>query len=445
MSAIITDSIKRTLLDGILTSVGTTADTYYIGIGRSEQWNDSDVAPNPLNSLSDEKSFRTSLQSIKSAEDVSYVVPRNNWTSGTLYSSFDDAGVSHPIQPYFIITDEQQVYVCVERARNNDGSTKTSTVKPTGQSTSPFATADGYTWLFLYAIPVSRSLKFMSSGFMPVQVVDSDQAAADITDNAQFAVQNAATPGEVLSVIVQNGGSGYTSAPTVVIEGSGNGATALATVNAGQITKVTMVTRGSGYTLGTVSFTGGGGANSIARIVIGQPNGIGSNPVSDLKAKAIVFNTKPDGTETDKFVVGNDFRQIGLLKNPTVPVNVGAGSFKAATGLVLKKLILDNPAQAATFNIDQEVLGATSGSKALVDYIDSDQLWYHQNVNTGFGSFITDVGGNITAPGSTGTLSSIIDSSDIDNLSGDLLYLENRAAVIRSANQTEDIKVIIQL
>jgi hypothetical protein len=276
-------------------------------------------------------------------------------------------------------------------------------------------------------------------------VVDSDQAAADITDNAQFAVQNAATPGEVLSVIVENGGSGYTSAPTVVIEGSGNGATALATINAGQITKVTMVNRGSGYTLGTVSFTGGGGANAIARIVIGQPNGIGSNPVSDLKAKAIVFNTKPDGSETDKFVVDNDFRQIGLIKNPLVPTAKGAGLYKAATGLVLKKLILGNPADAATFNTDQEILGATSGSKALVDFIDSDQLWYHQNVNTGFGSFTADIGGTITAPGATGTLSSIIDSSDIDNLSGDLLYLENRAAVIRSANQTEDIKVIIQL
>ena len=130
MSAIITDLIKRTLLDGIIASAATTADTYYIGIGRSEQWNDSDVSPVPLNSLANEKSFRTSLQSIKSAEDVSYVVPRNNWTSGTLYSPYDDAGVSHPVQPYFVLTDENGVYVCIERALNNDGSSKTSTVKP---------------------------------------------------------------------------------------------------------------------------------------------------------------------------------------------------------------------------------------------------------------------------------------------------------------------------
>lgn len=443
MSAIITDSIKRTLLDGIIASVGTTADTYYIGIGRSEQWNDSDVSPAPLNSLGDEKSFRTSLQSIKSAEDVSYVVPRNNWTSGTLYSAYDDAGVSHPVQPYFVLTDENGVYVCIERALNNDGSTKTSTVRPTGTATTVFTTADGYTWLFLYAIPVSKSLKFTSSGFMPVQIVTAAQAAADVSDAAQFAVQQAATPGEILNIAITAGGTGYTSPPTVTVSGNGIDATATATINAGAVTKISMADRGSGYTLGTVAITGGGGSAAAARIVVGPTAGIGSNAITDLKAKAIVFNTKPDGGEVGKFITGNDFRQIGLIKNPTV--SGGSGLYKAATGLALNKLVLANSAEAATFTVDQLITGGTSGSKAVLDFIDSDQLWYHQNLTTGFGSFTTDVGVTITAPGAAGTLSSIIDSSDIDNLSGDLLYLENRAAVIRSANQTEDIKVIIQL
>ena len=33
----------------------------------------------------------------------------------------------------------------------------------------------------------------------------------------------------------------------------------------------------------------------------------------------------------------------------------------------------------------------------------------------------------------------------VDKYSGDLLYIENRAAVTRAADQTEDIKVIIEI
>jgi len=34
---------------------------------------------------------------------------------------------------------------------------------------------------------------------------------------------------------------------------------------------------------------------------------------------------------------------------------------------------------------------------------------------------------------------------DLLNLSGDVLYIENRAPVIRDASQTEDIKVVVTL
>ena len=33
----------------------------------------------------------------------------------------------------------------------------------------------------------------------------------------------------------------------------------------------------------------------------------------------------------------------------------------------------------------------------------------------------------------------------VDKYSGDLMYIENRAAVTRAADQTEDIKVIIEI
>ena len=51
--------------------------------------------------------------------------------------------------------------------------------------------------------------------------------------------------GDTLTIV--NGGSGYTSAPTVVIRGTGTGAAATATISGGQLAAVTLTNGGTGY------------------------------------------------------------------------------------------------------------------------------------------------------------------------------------------------------
>lgn len=76
----------------------------------------------------------------------------------------------------------------------------------------------------------------------------------------------------VKTIVVTNGGSGYTTAPTVAITGGGgSGATATATVSGGKVTGViitspgTITAAGPYYTSNpTVSFSGGGGTGAIA-------------------------------------------------------------------------------------------------------------------------------------------------------------------------------------
>ncbi len=67
---------------------------------------------------------------------------------------------------------------------------------------------------------------------------------------------------------VGNGGSGYTSAPTVVFNNTGTngtGAAATATVSGGKVTAVTLTNAGSGYTSPpTISFSGGKGSGATA-------------------------------------------------------------------------------------------------------------------------------------------------------------------------------------
>lgn len=443
MPAIITDNFKRDIIERLIKSIDSAGDSYYIGIGRSEQWNDSDITTTPTNTRYDERGFRHSLQSIKSAEDYSYVIPRNNWTAGTIYAAYDDAVSGNSGTPFYVYTDENNVYICIERARNADGSTKTSTIKPTGTGTGLIVPGDGYTWKYLYTIPTGTAVKFLSSNFMPVKITDSDQAIASPTiDGLQWAVQQAAIDGEILNIVITNGGSGYTTAPTVVIEGNGTGATATAVVASGQVKRITMVTHGSGYDYAKVYLTGGTGSGATARAVISPSGGIGADPRFDLKSKAIMFNTKPDGIESGNFIVGNDFRQVGLILNPT---NYSGTPVIGLTAMALKTMRLTTTGDAATFTLNTTIEGTVSGTQAILDYVDSDTLYWHQNLDTGFGSFDSDIGSTIFAPGATGTVLSLIDSADVDNMSGKLLYLENRAAVTRDAAQTEDIKITIQL
>ena len=70
----------------------------------------------------------------------------------------------------------------------------------------------------------------------------------------------------VATISVTAGGSGYTSAPTVVITGGGgSGAAATATVADGEVTSITVTAAGAGYTSAPViSFTGGAGTGATA-------------------------------------------------------------------------------------------------------------------------------------------------------------------------------------
>ena len=72
------------------------------------------------------------------------------------------------------------------------------------------------------------------------------------------------TAGPIKHISIDNGGTGYSSAPTISISGGGgSNATATATVSGGAITAISITNAGSGYTSNpTVSISGGGGSNA---------------------------------------------------------------------------------------------------------------------------------------------------------------------------------------
>jgi hypothetical protein len=84
------------------------------------------------------------------------------------------------------------------------------------------------------------------------------------------------------SVVVTNGGSGYTSAPGVSASGgSGSGATFAVTISGGVVTEIAVTNPGTGYVVGdvvTLSFSGGGGSGAAATASL-MPFGVSGTAV----------------------------------------------------------------------------------------------------------------------------------------------------------------------
>ena len=448
MSAIVTDNFKRRILDTLINDIDSAGVSYHVAVGKSEPYDSADNVIDPIQNIREIRNAQLSMQSVKIITDRSFCVPRYNWSSGSVYSAWDDNITTIPAQPFYVYTDEQYVYVCLEQGKNAAGQPVTSTVKPTGTA-DHLMTSDGYTWKFLYSIGALRESKFQASNFIPVKLVTSIDSSSSIDDTTQYNVQQNATPGAIVGYRLTNTGSGYTSAPTVTIQGNGTGAKATAFIDGGSVSKIEMAESsgvkvfGTGYDFASVTITGGGGTNATAEPIISFKNGFGADPRDDLKCTALMFNVKPSGDEDSDWVVDNDFRQIMLIRN--IKDSANGTIYTGNTGNALKMMNISSINSA--FTRDQTIEGQTSGAKAVIDTLDANSLFYHQNEATGFLAF--QDGEVINEQNATGEAT--IDSAnvpgarDVDPSTGQILYIDNRAAVTRSDDATEDIKIIISL
>ena len=455
MPAIITDRFKKEILLNLQKDIDSAANNYYVSVGRPIDWNGTDTAPTPTNAIRTIRDAQNNMTAVKNVEAHSFVIPRYSWSLGAIYQAYNDNSVGHPSNSFYVITDENNVYVCLEAGQTALGQSVTSTVKPSGTLTTAFETADGYVWKFLYSVGALRASQFLSANFMPVTIFgafDSDDAADHVE---QVGIQNAATGGEVVGYQVLSGGSGYTTIPTVTIKGNGTEAKGTATINGGAVTKINVKdsdgskAHGSLYAYAHVEITGGNGSGAIARPIIGPAAGFGADPRDDLKATAMMFTAKPAGDEGSNWVIGNDFRQVSLVKNIELPDSDAL--FSGVTGNAMRRMKFS--AITSAFSADKTILGSTSLANAYVVKSDSDEVWYIQDSDTQFAAFTEGEVISETDGSGAGTLEAVgIDgdslayiNGDVDVSTGEVMYIDNRAAIQRSADQTEDIKIIIQL
>ena len=464
MVAIATDPLKVRYSDLLFQEMTNATDSheFYIGIGKSDQYDSAnDNIITPLRHIKDEREARNNLESVMkiATSNVSFVVPRSNWIAGTIYDAFSDHIVGYPTNTYYVLTEDNHVYICLQASKDASGNRNVSTVKPSFQDAGvdniqAFKTADGYIWKFLYEISSSRVTTFLSSGFIPTQFIDSSNDTT-ATEQEQVKIRAQALNnknGQILGAEILNAGEGYTSAPTITIVGDGTGAAATCTISGGQIAKVEMTCNisdsgmGSGYNVARMELSGGGStAAGIIRPIIGPRDGIGADPRVDLKSSSIMAVVKPDGTQDGDFNITNDFRQISLLRNLNLRTGV-----RATTTSARANRILTLQGNLGSLVADQKITG-DSGTIAWIDQVDSNGsgnglVYYHTNnqfiiTNKGPGFFspAETITGTTAGSGIVTTDSSV----EIDPFSGELLYIDSRARIIRSADQKEDIKVIL--
>jgi hypothetical protein len=456
MAAIVTKEFRVLNADNFIDTCAN--QSIYAFVGKSDRWADTLVASADGDPTTPEDHFRDvqdahsnmiAMKKIGSSDTI-HMLRRVDWTAGATYVPWDDEDENIFDKDFYVITDELKVYKCINLS---DTATSVS-VKPTHTTIAPVDNGDGYQWKYMYTISGADSDKFLTNSYMPVKTVTlpaggiSELPEADQTQYTNQQSSKTNLTGKIYRISVTNGGSGYNAAPDVIIDGDGQQAQATAIVENGVVTYIEVDNAGTGYSIANVSIVAavgdtGPGTGATARAILSPENGHGFDPVEELGSYYVCVNTRLEYEEGDgDFIIDNDFRQVGIIANPTDGTNI-------LSNVTLSTLNYLSMASHSNFIPDDIITGQTSGAVAYIDTYDSQTgvIRYHQNSKTGFKSFQNDEGirrqGSTSDDGRT-AVNGGVNTSEYQRFSGKILFLENRDPINRSGQQIEDIKIILE-
>ena len=389
---------------------------------------------------------------------------------------------------FYVMNSSYEVFKCLYNGEGPGNSTgQNATEEPTtaggnySASTGLYteSTGAGYIWKYMYTIPTDDVLKFLSSDFLPIVLP---------ANASRTAVVSAAVAGACDVALIEDAGSGLPASQTLYtsIKGDGTGGVVeLVTNGSGTITSASIQARGQDYTYANVLLGNGNlfsdtglstavatGASAVGAIEIILPpeGGHGSDHETELNGKRVMTNIRLTYSEgSGDFPVDNDFRRIGIVADP---YNWGTTTFATADTLSGLKAVKITGA-TADFSVDEKITQTVTGGTAygtvvswtldtgsttagVLKYIQTNDAHTDQgvvrafesngsnaitgessaasgNVDTGYGSALLGV-----------TFASGLAAPEIENNSGDVIYVENRRLITRAPDQIEDIKLVIE-
>jgi hypothetical protein len=424
-------------------SVSEVANTsLYFTVGKVEPWA-NDAEPLQANSsvTSLYEIYRNMIGAKKiTGNDMYHCIPRINWTEGVVYDRYDHCTCSlilfNPNTKFYIVTQNWDVYKCIS---NNNGA-PSQNVPIQKITTGTVQETDGYIWKYMYTISPAEQLRFTTDEYIPVKTLENDDASL------QWDVQENAIDGGLEYIEVINGGQDYgdNTKLWITITGDGTGANAFPQTNAmtNTISAIVIDRPGTGYTYANVQVYDDStfGAGASLRAIISPPGGHGSDPLRELGGSNLMINMRLRYDEEGKLPVTNDFRQISLIKDPTIYGTTTVKSntvFSQLTTVTLSGVGDDNFVEDEL--VYQGLFPNTSFTGTVVAWNGSNQLK------------LANTTGSITAAsliglvsGATGTVSIPVTIPEVTPYSGQLLYIDNIKPIIRSSDQIEDFKLILK-
>lgn len=517
MTAILTNSFRLKQAELFLDAFENSAlKNIYIGIGRPNEWANELNPDVPIDNITNISDCYATLIGLKklSVSDVVNVVPRFNWETNTKfvpYSNIDENLFLHPTQAeldaadiggyiagsFYCMTDSYNVYKCLKAGSS------VSTIKPTLTVFTPFETADGYIWKFLFTLSSSLVDKFLTDAWLPVVLLDTDDSSA------QWQVQENAVPGSINSVDILAGGSGYSKVFSgTVVSGTSNTVTLSAAPGSTDLTNETVyIASGLGqgqffkiqtYNTGTkvatidgtfsvvpnatstynivptISLIGNGtgfkarpvvSGGTITNVVVQNAGedytfgtvvlssgtgynlnasvsplaGHGSNPILELGGSYLMVSSLLEYQVDGNIITDNDYRRLMLITNVQDPDD---DISIASTLNALKSITISNI--IGTFEQD-EIVETSGGSKLFIVSIDvgDNKLYYIQNSETGVTPFTNSETITGLSSGATADIDTL-NASQVKPNSGEIIYIKNMRNVMRSPSLIEDIKLLIK-
>lgn len=428
-------------------TTGVSLSKIYCFLSQVKPWTNENSPPNPQEDQQYLKNVFKNMFVAKqiTTNDMSPVIQRIDWTTGTVYDYYQDnvdmfsLDANGQIEKNFYVKNRyDQVFKCLW---NNNGGT--STVEPyfepgTFNANLIFQGADNYKWKYIYTITSGNKLKFMDNTWMPVPV----------GQNIPNPVSNFAGVGSIDVINVGNGGSGYdpaNAAITVTIAGDGQFATANASVSGGVITDIVVANTGSNYSFANVTIKSASGSGASANAQVSPIGGHGYDPATELGARHLMMTCSFNKDESGKLPTDIDFRQIGVVVNPyayTSATTFGlanASVYKTTTDFVVSTGL-------GGFIADETLYQSANGSLSTETFT-ATVLSHDTLTNTVklINTSNTAIDGALVYGSTSGTSRVLLQQQTptfIKN-SGYIIYLENRTAVQRSADGSEQFRLVL--
>jgi hypothetical protein len=483
----------------------TQYDTYYLFIGRPTPWSNSDSQPEtPTDTEQSSYDYLRDALALRrlTDNDVAYVAPKYPWANNSTYQMYDHRASSQQFAntergyPY-VVTSTNDVFKCVFNGRTsaNDETiaisiqepTITGVASPSDLVTSAAENQQFYVWKYLYTISEEADQKFMTAEYMPVfSPSDSlDPTTGDVLDDnsAAYTVFNAARNsgnGAIYQIVVEAGGNNYNpdAPPVVTIDGDGGGAIASVRLTGNVVTAVHMEAYGQNYSFANVSITPSGSGNNATVTAIISPRAAfsntsgtyyisnhGINPRQELHAYRVMLYAELTGSEGGLITTANEYRRIGILKNPLL-INgeiASANTYDLSTTLTIST--------ADIFMKDEIVFQEDSGAYGVVVEQSSGTLKLIHVSRIPFSTTVADtsiigIGNgntdavlaasanrvpsalpgmfvNIIQPSGATAVVTDVAPPNIVPRTGEILYVNHVVPVFRANSQAEAIRTIL--